>query len=387
MSIYRYNIPAGGGAEIRRPERATVRVEVEPGRYDLSADRKALEILRGVRQRGVERFVLFANSPPGRLTRNGLTSGGEGGGSNLRPGEEEAFAEYLVELAMRVRDECGLPDVALSPVNEPQWKWGENRRSQEGCHYTPAEAAVVVRKVVEVAERRKAGLRIEAPESGAWEGTAAYAKEMFADPVIAAHVGEIAIHSYWSDRAAKERAAAVLRERFPDKRLAMSEYCEMKPGTELGIDSGLELAGVIHDDLTIGNVVSWQWWLGVGPGGYRDALIYAHPKTQKVDTTKRLWVLGQYSRFVRPGFVRVGAEARGGEIRATAFVSSEGKRLVCVLINPTGEAVPVAVQTPGFEGRESGLYVTDETRDLAKVERAGEMVLPARSVSTLVFDR
>ena len=154
LSIYRYNIPAGGGAEIRRRDRATVTIETSPGTYDLSADAKALELLRGVRKRGVERFVLFANSPPARLTRNGLTSGGENGGSNFRQGAEAEFAKYLVDVATKISDEYDLPHVAVAPINEPQWKWGEKRRSQEGCHYTPAEAAGVIRATIEESERR-----------------------------------------------------------------------------------------------------------------------------------------------------------------------------------------------------------------------------------------
>ena len=391
LSIYRYNIPAGGGNEIRRRDRATVNVETAPGQYDLAADAKALGILRGVRQRGVERFVLFANSPPARLTRNGLTSGGEGGGSNLRPGAEATFATYLLDLATRIRDTYDLPHVAVAPINEPQWRWGERRRGQEGCHYTPAEAAAVIRAVIDESERRKTGLRIEAPESGQWDGTLAYAQAMFGDPVIDAHVIELAIHSYWTDQPTKRRAADALREAFPRKRIAMTEFCQMKNGTDVGIDSAIETAEVIHDDLTIGGVVSWQWWLGVAPGGYRDGLIYANPRTQQIEPTKRLWALGNYSRFVRPGATRVAAEVAGDGIRATAFVSGDGGRLACVMINPTANTVTTRVVVPAGVAatprEKPSLYVTDETHDLARVDQPGdEIVLPPRSVSTLVLE-
>ena len=206
--------------------------------------------------------------------------------------------------------EYDLPHVAVAPINEPQWKWGEKRRTQEGCHYTPAEAAAVIRAVIEESERRKTGFRIEAPESGAWKETLAYAQAMFADPVINRHIDEIAIHSYWTDQPTKRKSADALREKFPDKLFAMTEFCQMKGGHDLGIDSAIEMAEVIHDDLTIGGVVSWQWWLGVASGGYKDGLLYAHPKTQTIEPTKRLWALGNYSRFVRPGATRV---ARGRE--------------------------------------------------------------------------
>ena len=388
LSIYRYNIPAGGGGEIRRRERATVQVEISPGKYDLAADRKALELLRGVRKRGVERFVLFANSPPPRLTRNGMTSGGEGGGSNLRPGAEAEFARYLIDLATMIRDQYDLPHVAVASVNEPQWKWGEKGRGQEGCHYTPAEAAVVVRAVIEESDRRKTGFRIEAPESGAWDGTMPYAEAMFSDPVIDGHIDQLAIHSYWTDRPTRQRAAQALREKFPAKRIAMTEFCQMKRGQDLGIDSAIEMAEVIHDDLTIGGVISWQWWLGVAPGGYKDGLIYANPRTQEIEPTKRLWALGNYSRFVRPGFRRVGADVNGDGVKATAFSSGDGGRLACVLINMTTKPITASVVVKGqARGKSSSPFVTDETHDLAKVDQqADDIILPARSVSTLVID-
>lgn len=389
LSIYRYNIPAGGGAEIRRPERATANVETSPGQYDLSRDSKALDILRGVRSRGVERFVLFANSPPARLTRSGLTSGGENGGSNLRPGAEAAFADYLVDLATLIRDEYDLPYVVVSPVNEPQWKWGEKGRGQEGCHYTPEEAAAVIRAVIEVSQRRGAGFSIEAPESGQWDKTLPYAEAMFADPVIDRHIGELAVHSYWTNPSSRRRAADELRARFPDKRIAMSEFCQMQHGHDLSIKSAVQMAEVIHDDLTVGNVVSWQWWLAVASGGYKDGLIYAHPKTQKIEPTKRLWALGQYSRFIRPGFTRLTVDAGNDErLKMTAFASADGRRVACVTINPTDKPIAAVIATTDFPARRSSLYVTDEARDIAAVERQGDqIVLPAQSVSTLLLDK
>jgi O-glycosyl hydrolase len=389
LSIYRYNIPAGGGNEIRPRSHRTAQVETAPGKYDLSADRAALEILRGVSKRGVQRFVLFANSPPARLTRNGLVSGGDGGDSNLRAGEEEAFAGYLVDLATQIRDQYRLPQVSLSPINEPQWKWGEKQRHQEGCHYSATEAAAVIQKVVKLCEARNAGLKVEAPESGSWDVTEPYAQAMFSDPAIRQHVHEIAIHSYWSDRASKERVAKDLAQRFADKRLAMTEYCQMKREHDVSIDSGLELARTIHDDLTIGNVVSWQWWLAIGPGGYGDALIYANPRTQKIEKTKRLWVFGQFSRFIRPGFVRIGASASDQEILATAFISESRERVACIVINPRAEAVRMTLAIAGFEAQARRWYATDADRDLAEAPRAtgDEIVLAARSVNTFVLTR
>ena len=387
LSIYRYNIPAGGGAEIAMPERVTATIETAPGKYDLTRDRKALEILSGVRRRGVQRYVLFANSPPPRLTRNGMTSGGEKGGSNLKPGEETAYANYLIDVATLVSRDYELPQVSISPINEPQWKWGENWRGQEGCHYTPAEGAAVIRKVIDVIDRRGVAMGIEAPESGAWKGAIDYADAMFADPVIDRRIHEVAIHSYWTDHAAREEAVKALRQKYPRKQLVVSEYCHMQQGHELGIDSALSMADVIHDDLTTGGAISWQWWLGVGAGGYQDALIYADPKTQKIELTKRLWVLGQYSRFIRPGFKRVSVKANDESLKASAFAAPDGGSLVCVVLNPTKLPATIRPALAGFASKRVSLHVTDESHDLTGAEAGAEIVLPARSVCTLVFER
>ena len=386
LSIFRYNLPAGSSeATVKRPERRTVQIETSPGEYDLSRDDAALDLLAGARERGVQRFVLFSNSPPERMTVSGKASGGPGGGSNLRPDMVEAFATYVLDVAERVRERCDLPDdgVAVSPINEPQWRWGGDGRGQEGSHYKPAEVAAVIREVIEQNEQRGLGFEIEAPESGAWEPTMPYAKALFDDPIIDEHLDALAIHSYWTNAEQRRKAAEALRAAYPDKRIAMTEYCEMRHGHDLSIEGGLHMAGVIHEDLTVGNVVSWQWWLAVAAGGYRDGLIYADPETQVIEVTKRLWVLGQWSRFVRPGFERVAAEASDDRLKATAFRSGDGRRLVIVTINPTDQPIPVAFTALSFAVADA--FVTDADRDLAAT--SADTPLPPKSVTTLILVR
>jgi O-glycosyl hydrolase len=161
----------------------------------------------------------------------------------------------------------------------------------------------------------------------------------------------------------------------------------MQHGHDLGIDSALAMAEVIHDDLTTGGVVSWQWWLCVGAGGYQDALIYADPKTQKIEPTKRLWVLGQYSRFVRPGFTRVGVDVKGEALKATAYLSPDGSTVVCVVINSAKTPATMGSVLRGFAARRTTLYVTDASHDLAVIDSSRDITLPARSVASIVFQR
>lgn len=120
LSIYRYNLPAGDGPDVTDRLRRTVSVETSPGEYDFGRDWKARRILAEVRALGVEKFVLFSKSPPPRMLVNGKVSGGPDGGSNLRSDSRADFARYLVDVVEFLRKEHDLPDVTLSPINEPQ---------------------------------------------------------------------------------------------------------------------------------------------------------------------------------------------------------------------------------------------------------------------------
>jgi hypothetical protein len=94
----------------------------------------------------------------------------------------------------------------------------------------------------------------------------------------------------------------------------MSEYCilgdnegEIKgEGKDLGIDPALYMAKVIHNDLVNANASAWHWWIAISPYNYKDGLVYIDKNKTDGDfkSSKMLWALGNYSRFIRPGAVR-----------------------------------------------------------------------------------
>lgn len=93
------------------------------------------------------------------------------------------------------------------------------------------------------------------------------------------------------------------------------------------------MADTMTSDITVGNVSSWHYWIAVSKYDYRDGLIYTNDGTEDVLPTKRLWVLGQFSRFVRPGSVRISAVSTSRAIRVAGFVDPESKRISLVMTN------------------------------------------------------
>lgn len=385
LSIYRHNLPAGDGPDVTDPLRRTVTVETAPGEYDFGRDWKARRILTEVRALGVRKFVLFSKSPPPRLLVNGMVSGGPDGGSNLRPEAREDYARYLCDLVAFYQKEHGLPEVVLSPINEPQWHWGRDHRRQEGCHYSPAELAATLDALVREKRRRGLDVAIQGPESGDWKSARPYAEAMFGNPRIREEVRTFAVHSYWSSPKDRRGFVDWFQRRHPGKALAMTEYCQMERGHGTGMDGALHMAGVMHEDLVVAWVESWQWWLGVFTGGYNDALIYAHPRSRKIEPTKRLWTMGNFSRFVRPGARRIAAEAPG--LRVSAYSAGTGTPTVVVVIN-TSDATTVRPVLVGRRVSSVVAHVTSEQHDLARmpVPDISKISLPARSVTTLVIN-
>jgi len=390
LSFYRHNIGGGNGENIQDVWRRAETFEVAPGQYDWTRDTNAMWMLRAARDRGVEHFVVFVNSPPARMTVSGLTTGEKDGKSNLSPEMYAEFSQYMVDVIRHLQDEENIPVDWLSPINEPQWNWSY-KNGQEGCHYGPAEVLDLTRVLLETLQQNQLDVKLSLFESGEWKTADVYIEKLASDPQVWDALPHLSIHSYWSTRADKERFMKYMRKNHPDKPLWMSEWTEMQEGRDAGMESALIMANVIHDDLVIANVTSWQYWIAVSKYQYRDGLIYVNPLNQDVLQTKRLWALGNYSRFIRPGFVRL--ETQGGDdtLLVSAYRSADDQRWVVVAVNLANE--PVVLKLEALQGQlpESvQQFETSEHFDLALVEsrtEAGTWTLAPLSVSTLVMDR
>lgn len=105
------------------------------------------------------------------------------------------------------------------------------------------------------------------------------------------------------------------------------------------MDLALSMAKVIHQDLATANVSSWSYWttcsrerwsqksrfylIRLSPDS-NDGESYADLATNGTyKASKNLWVLGNYSAFVRPGYQRVDLklEEETKDFFATAYIS------------------------------------------------------------------
>jgi hypothetical protein len=237
-----------------------------------------------------------------------------------------------------------------------------------------------------------------------------YLAELCGDKEIAPLLnGRIGYHSYWSDRVAgqllehRQRLAEEMKK-YPQWKLWQTEYCILDgpvgrggPKRDLGMNTALNIARVIHLDLAVAGASAWQWWTAFSPEDYKDGLIYTDWKKpgdmESVYASRTLWALGNYSRFVRPGMKRVEIAGDGHGIQGllgSAYKDEKGRSIVVVYVNMSADEQQVTLGfETGWKLQSVQPYVTsakegDELKEYAAVKEVKGYRIPARSVMTLV---
>jgi glucuronoarabinoxylan endo-1,4-beta-xylanase len=313
-------------------------------------------------------------SPPGAWK----TSGTDNNGGSLLPEQYPAWAARLAAFVGTL-EAAGVELMALSAQNEPDYvaEW-------ETCVWQPHELATFVGEhLVPALAAEGVSPRLLAPESSGWDDVARYGETLMTHANAGPAIGIVATHSYgmatpWAYDLPASRG----------KELWMTEWSDPTRGpVDSGMDSGLVVARAIHDNLTIAEVNAWHyWWLvdrdDTPPS--RGALL------SEGVITRRAYVTGQFSRFVRPGSRRIrGSGGIQGDVRVSAFLRETGSDLVVVAIN---ESTTPVTQTFDFSGAEvSDLvpYVTnaDVTLEEQPAVAGAPLVsyeLSPRSVTTFV---
>ncbi|MDE5604939.1 MAG: hypothetical protein K2I73_05100 [Eubacterium sp.] len=372
LNIYRYNV--GGGwneknCRVFNPWRKCESFYVYDDNnedehykgdgYDFEKDKNAYSFMKTCLAKGsIDTVILFANSPHYSFTSSGQASGSLMHHTcNLPKCNYKRFAEYFLDITEHFIED-GIPVTHISPINEPQWKWGGNHVWQEGCHYEPEEVAEVFHIFAEELEKRNLDIQLYGPESGEIGGlTEEYLRLFKNDKLIMKHLGAFAIHSYHVDNDTQ------IRKDFynnivipnPDIRFDMSEWCELpcKSDTK-SIKGALITARIIGNDFSLLGAESWTSWVAVnqiydvkGDGkDYSDGLLSATNGFTYYYIAKRYYAFLHFSKFIKIGATVLKIE-----------YASDSKLNVYTFVNPDGQKVAVIVNEGKAEDIE---FLTDE---------------------------
>ena len=294
--------------------------------------------------------------------------------------------------------------------------------TQEGTPAQNSEIAAVTRLLNEKLDEQNSSTQIEIPETAQIdylfetsnkEGRGNQVEEFFS-PASENYVGnlshvahKLAGHSYFStwDFKHMEDVRESLVEKMnavdPSLEYWMTEYCILEDnevikggGKDLGMASALYMARVIHSDLTVANASSWQWWTAISAYDYKDGLVYIDKDENngEISDSKMLWVLGNYSRFIRPGMKRISVDGQeDGDLNFSAYKSDDGQQLVFVIQNYNPIVYDFQLSVDGMEAYSLKAYLTsansdDNLRLIDEGDTAESLALPGNSVMTVLLN-
>lgn len=333
-------------------------------------------------------FALNLDHPIERGTWSAAENDGEGlerytyiGRNKLRRDRYLHFAKYLVEWTRYLRTQ-GICLYAMSPTNEPRFShWFES------CVYGPGEFAELVEVVSWMfANQGEPAMPLFGPEHMTWDvaGTGKYLAALTANRNANRSLTAVASHGYIDGYRAdlrKESTSAFRKLAEPTgKKIWVTEggfggHNWPDPLHQLGASFLYALR-----DGNVSLLTAWQTLTRSPPD--------AHGLMSLLGPTKKTYVAMQFWRFIRPGMTRVGAEGTTG-VESVAFEDTVAGTTIVVILNRSKHPSPVAlVLRRRQKAKIDGVYVTDESRNCARVDGKHDMeslTIPMESIVTVVL--
>lgn len=230
----------------------------------------------------------------------------------------------------------GAPVSVVSVQNEPDWD-----ADYEGCVWTPTQLLNFCRDFA-------GGITVPVmmPESLRYDP--AYSNPTLNDPVARNNVDYLGGHLYGA--GVQDNALG----RTLGKHMWMTEYLV----NDQTIGTAIDTARQVSDCLTTGYMSGYIWWKTIGNA---NGLLNASGVLQR-----RAYVMGQFSRFIRPGDVRISASGNTSPMNITSFKDPASGRFAIVVVNGTNANVNHKFNLTGLPVSAVVPWVTSATDSLTE---------------------
>ncbi|NOU15394.1 MAG: glycoside hydrolase family 30 protein [Methylococcaceae bacterium] len=335
--------------------------DVELKHFSIERDKQSLipMIHEAIKLSGGQ-LKLFASpwSPPAWMKTNGMMNNG----GKLKSEYRQAWADYYVRYIQEYERE-GIAIWGLTVQNEP-----EATQSWDSCLYSAEEERDFVKSFLGPS-LHAAGL--SDTKVVIWDHNRDQlferAKIVLDDPDAAHFVWGTGFHWYCGEHFDNVQ---LTHDAYPDKHLIFTEGCQ-EGGPHLGSwDTGERYAHSIINDLNRWTEAWVDWNLVLdetgGPNHVNNlcsAPIIADTKTGEILYQSSYYYIGHFSRFIRPGAIRVACAKSLDNLETTAFLNTDGTVAVVVL-NRSEQAIEFVLKSR---------------------ELQAETSIPARSIKTYIF--
>lgn len=313
-----------------------------------------------------KRALLFASpwNPPSNMAET-FTRDGVANQKRLRYDKYGAYAQHLNDFVTFMKNN-GVELYAISVQNEPDyahtWTW-----------WTPSEMLNFMKNYA-----GSINCKVIAPESFS------YMKNM-SDPILndsqaLANMDILGAHLYGTPESSF--SYPLFKQKGANKELWMTEvyYPNSNNNSADLWPEALEVSYHIHNAMVLGDFQAYVWWYIRRQYG---------PMKEDGTISKRGYNMAHFSKFVRPGYVRVDASANPSNGVYISAYKGDNKAVI-VAINKNTSAVSQKFTFQNGTGGSVSSWITDGSRNLAagsSYRVSGNTFtaqLPARSVTTFV---
>ena len=312
---------------------------------DISREDKAVIPMIQAAKRWADSLKILGSpwSPPKYMKDNKVFQGGY-----LLPEYYGLWAGYMRKFVDAMK-EHGIDIWAITVQNETR-----HQQLWESCCYTPEQEMELVKNHLGPA-LLGTDTRIymyDHNKERVFERAQAY----YSDPDVAKYVEGIACHWYTRDHFGE---IELCKHVYPDKKVMMSEGCIYHKEKGYG-DNQWQLAlRSVHDiignlNAGISSIFDWNMLLDEenGPFHWRegrnhcDSAIFYNKKEKALYYHPYYYFVGQFSKFIRPGAVRIGHSSYSPLLETTAFKNPDGT-IAVVIYNNSSEEVPYILRLNG----------------------------------------
>jgi len=319
-------------------------------------------------------------TPASGFKDSGSPNGGNyrGSGNNIT---NLNYASQLANYVASMKNTYHVNLYAISVQNEPDYS-----TTYESCLWNGSQIHDFVTNLNNALVAKGVGsTKIIVPESQNWSDNPGLYTPALNDSNTAAVVSVIANHNYVPDNVNGDTTTPAALS-VSGKALWETEVSQIGGAFDGSIANAIYWAGRIHLFMTAAQANAWHYWWLIPLASNTD-------NEGLTDTSgnpaKRMYVLGQWSRFVRPGYYRIGAN-NTGSARISAYKNTNSSLFAIVAVNPNSGAITQAFNLTNFTATSVTPWITSATMSLSNqtpVAVGGSSftyTLPAMSVVTFV---
>ncbi len=283
-------------------------------------------------------------------------------GGTLDPTHYADYADVLADYALGYKAKFGVDLSVLSLQNEPNFQC-----TYESANWTAAQFHDFF--AILKTEFTKKGVFTQLPNLKIMAPEFQNVKEDLILPTLndsntSDLLGVVGVHQYefGKSNVTSYTPPTLTNSLAAGKPIWMTEFSTAAWTGDTSITDALIVARLVHMDLVVAQMSAFLYWWAWGSGNGVLALVNG---TQP----KRLYALGQYSRFIRPDWIRVDAVANPAtNVYLSAFKNPAGDQIAVVAINAGTSQVPLALTIDS--GRFGALtsYRTSASENLTSVD-------------------